>query len=65
MKQDVDSILLANWYFTKCKIENNSCAKKTELARKFLVAKIQKALFERENIQSNKAIFILNNTEVR
>jgi hypothetical protein len=65
MKQDVDSILLANWYFTKCKIEGNSCAKKTELARKYLVTKIQKALFEREISQSNKAIFILNNVEIK
>jgi hypothetical protein len=65
MKQDVDSILLANWYFMKCKIEGNSCAKKTELARKFLVTKIQKALSEREKSQSNKAIFILNNVEIK
>ena len=43
MKQDVDSILLANYYFIKCKVENPFCHK-TELARKYLVAKIKGAL---------------------
>jgi hypothetical protein len=58
MKQDVDSILLANWYFTKCKIDNPNC-QKTELARQYLTAKIKKALFDRSNSEiylSNKAI---------
>jgi SsrA-binding protein len=60
MKQDVDSILLANWYFTKCKIEGNSCAKKTELARKYLVTKIQKALLKGMTIIPLK-VHIINN----
>lgn len=46
MKQDIDSILLANWYFTKCKIDNPKC-KKTELARKYLTSVISKALSDR------------------
>ncbi len=61
MKQDVDSILLANWYFIKCKFDNPSC-NKTELARQYLVAKIGKALCDRtsKNVKSNKASFISN-----
>lgn len=57
MKQDIESILLANWYLTLCKIENKS-KDKSEVARKYLVAKINKALFERNNnkLQSNKAV---------
>ena len=42
-KEDIDSIVLANWYFTKCKIENPSCSK-TELARKYLVDKVSSLL---------------------
>lgn len=51
-KQDVDSILLANWYFIKCKMESPSDGK-TELARKYLVAKIGKALIDRSKVRSN------------
>ena len=62
MKQDVDSILLANWYLIKCKFDNPKCNNKTELARQYLVAKIRKALCDRtissENVKSNKASFI-------
>jgi hypothetical protein len=58
MKQDVDSILLANWYLIKCKMERPSCPK-TELARKYLVSKINKALFERTKLdQPSKAFFL-------
>jgi hypothetical protein len=63
MKQDLDSILLANYYFIKCKVENPLCHK-TELARKYLSAKIKLALSERkskQDIQSSKAFFINNN----
>lgn len=45
-KEDIDSILLANWYFTKCRIESPS-SDKTELARKYLTQKVNTALFER------------------
>jgi hypothetical protein len=63
MKQDVDSILLANYYFIKCKLENPLC-NKTELARKYLSSKIKLALSERQSKKdnlSNKAFFINNN----
>lgn len=46
MKQDVNSILLANYYFMMCKIDNPDC-KETELARKYLTSKIEKALSDR------------------
>ena len=58
MKTDIDSILLANWYLTMCRLQSKShrCSK-TELARKYLVAKINKALFERtQSVQANKAL---------
>ena len=42
-KQDIDSILLANCYFIKCRFDNPLCAK-TDLARRFLLRKIRKAL---------------------
>lgn len=43
-EKQIDSILLANWYLTKCKIEKKP-EHKTELARKYLVAKVKEALF--------------------
>jgi hypothetical protein len=42
-KEQIDSILIANWYFTKCKIES-PVSDKTELARKYLTQKVSKAL---------------------
>lgn len=57
MKQDVESILLANWYLIKCKMERPEC-NKTEIARKYLAAKINKTLFERTKAQSNKVFLI-------
>lgn len=49
-KEDIDSILIANWYFTKCRIEN-PLSDKTELARKYLTQKVQNVLFERNKIK--------------
>lgn len=60
MKEDINSILLANWYLTICKLTGGQSCKKTDLARKYLVAKINKALFERTKspkVQANKALF--------
>lgn len=48
MKQDVDSILLANWYLIKCKI-NKSSYKKSMQAKKYLVNEVDKALNNRTN----------------
>ena len=42
-KQELNSILLANFYFLKCRFENPICSK-TDLARKFLSRKIKRAL---------------------
>jgi hypothetical protein len=59
MREDINSILLANLYLTMCRLSvgSHSC-KKTELARKYLLCKIKKALFERNKskILSNKAL---------
>lgn len=45
-KPEVDSILLANWYYTKCRLDKPTC-EKTQLARKYLLKEINKALTER------------------
>ena len=42
-KPEVDSILLANWYYTKCRLDKPTC-EKTQLAKKYLVNKILKKL---------------------
>ena len=52
MRPEIDSILLANWYFTKCKIDDPNC-KKTELARQYLTAVIKRTLFERKSKKEN------------
>ena len=58
-QEEIESILLANWYLIKCKMESKSHrCEKAELARKFLVSKIKKALSERTNVKSDKAFFI-------
>jgi hypothetical protein len=44
-KPEVDTILTANFYFLKCKLEKN--CEKTELARKYLTSLINKALNDR------------------
>lgn len=54
MRPEIESILLANWYLTKCKIDSPQCSK-TELARQYLTATIKKALFERKS-QEKKSI---------
>jgi len=54
-KQDIDSILLANWYFTKCKIESPA-SDKTELARKYLVTKVGKAITDMSVLNQSKSI---------
>lgn len=46
-KRDIDSILLANFYFIKCKFERPDCPK-TEIAKKFLLNKIKDILFRRK-----------------
>ncbi|MCK9476804.1 MAG: hypothetical protein M0R46_12835 [Candidatus Muirbacterium halophilum] len=57
MKQDINSILLANWFVIKCKM-NNSSSKKIKKARKYLLSEVQKAVHERldYNEISNKVI---------
>jgi len=42
-KKDIESILLANFYFLSCKFDNPLCPK-TDLARRFLIRKIKKVL---------------------
>ena len=52
-KDELDDILLANWYFIKCKIER-PCCKKTDLARKFLDCIIKKVLTRKVRTDKNK-----------
>lgn len=54
MKQDIDSILSANLYLIKCKI-NNSSYKKALFAKKCLNDEVEKALNKRTN--NSKVIF--------
>ncbi len=42
-KEDVDKILMINWYFTVCKKKQPSC-NKTEILKRFLNHKIKKFL---------------------
>ena len=51
-KQDIDSILLANCYFLKCRFDNPLCHK-TDLARRFLLRKIRKALTKKKEISKS------------
>ena len=53
-KPEVDSILLANWYYTKCRLDKPTC-EKTQLAKKYLVNKIDKALTGRM-LQSSRTL---------
>jgi hypothetical protein len=57
-KHDIDSILIANWYFTKCKLECPS-SDRAELARKYLVKKVETALFERNKVSQPVNLTIL------
>lgn len=50
-KEDIDSILLINLYFTKCKILK-PFSPITELVRSYLCKKISKALNCKENIEA-------------
>jgi hypothetical protein len=42
-KQEIESILLANCYLMQCKF-SNPCQNRIEVARRFLMKKIRKAL---------------------
>jgi hypothetical protein len=49
-KQDIHPILLANVYLITCKLNNNCCENKKELARKYLSKTINKTLKNRKEI---------------
>lgn len=53
-KQDIESILIANWYLIQCK-SNSSSSDKVELARRYLVSRIEKALIDRRNKNKNQS----------
>jgi hypothetical protein len=54
-KTDIDSILLVNWYFTTCKLTEPSCPK-TEIIRKYLLEKVNKALVSNEKPVGNRLL---------
>jgi hypothetical protein len=60
-KQELNSILLVNAYFTDCRLKRPTCAK-TDLVRRYLMRKIDKALYKREvkPLLSNKALVIFS-----
>ena len=47
-KAELDSILMVNLYFTGCKLQNPYCTR-TEMVRKYLAKRINKALVERNS----------------
>jgi hypothetical protein len=55
-KEVIDSILLANSYFIACKIQShtNCNCPKTDIARKYLFSKIQKALKDKKSKKANR-----------
>ena len=57
-KEEVDSILLVNDYLIECKCHRPTC-KKTELTRKYLTSKIDKALKRRNRTNPIKSFFNL------
>lgn len=57
-KTDIDSILLANWYFINCKKTNGFGCQ--EIARKYLTLKINKTLSERKKFKTDRAFSFYN-----
>lgn len=53
-KHEVNTILAANRYFLKCKLEEN--CEKSELARKYLTSLIKRTLTERVENKVNTSI---------
>jgi hypothetical protein len=43
-KKDINSILLTNFYLTKCKLENNNSKRHIETTRKYLTFEINEIL---------------------
>lgn len=60
-KKEVDSILLANKYFTFCKRCKPNCPK-TELARKYLTSKIKSALYPEKQPLVKSTVLFFGNT---
>ena len=54
-KTEIDSILLVNWYFTTCKLTKPSCPK-TEMVRRYLLEKVNKALVSNDKPIGNRLI---------
>ena len=54
-KTEIDSILLVNWYFTTCKLNKPFCPR-TEMVRKYLLKKVDKALVKKETPRVNNLI---------
>lgn len=62
-KTEIDSILLVNLYFTGCKLQKPQ-SPTTELVRKYLIKKVDKALVDRKNtartLLPNKALMMIS-----
>jgi len=52
---ELNSILLVNLYFTGCKLQKPSCPR-TEMVRKYLSKRINKALIERNSTGSSTSL---------
>ena len=62
-KAELDSILMVNLYFTGCKLQKPYCPR-TEMVRKYLAKRINKALVERNSTGrtslTSKAFIVLS-----
>jgi len=57
-KQEIDSILIANYYFTKCRIESPT-SDRTELARKYLFNIVGRAIVNRKKLSISSPLSYL------
>lgn len=56
---DIESILLANWYFVNCVKNNGPKCPKKGIARRYLTMKINKVLVDRSKNQTTKTYSFL------
>ncbi len=56
MEPELESILVANWYFVNCKFDCSKSEESKKIARSYLTQKINKALTQRNKIQMGQSI---------
>jgi hypothetical protein len=56
MEPELESILVANWYFVSCKFDCSKSEESKKIARSYLTQKINKALTQRKKFQMGQSI---------